>query len=346
MSSAAQGLSSDLFRNMMGGMNEDQEEEKERITPYGDTEDDRALLNEYCEHLLGYWNGKYSTQKGKWDGRSYSIVVARLSQMSKQHVRQAYHEQLQLVLQPIFAPILESLWAGNEKVALIAKVLLAWTRYIDFCDNLSALLKNLDLKRGSEIENGVNIYADPEYDFRITAIALFRNRLLEIEPLLMDACDDLVVRRLNGDVISKQFSFHDQPFRDLVACFISMHDCSSLYMQRKVRWATDRKNAEPIASLRYAVKPTTDEKKLYCASGGLEYTIMQAASVWFISHARSNFANIHEDEAFSRLRLLFSAAHPTTWPKMMNRLDEMLTGQGVASRISSLRPEISAHAEA
>lgn len=326
---------------MMGGVNLDQEEEKEPDIPYRDTEDDRALLNEYCENLLGYWSGQYTSQKGKWDGRVYSVVVARLSQMNKQHVRRAYYEQLQLVLQRIFAFVFDSLWSGNDKSAFVANVLRAWTQYIDVCDHLSALFKNLDLKRGSEIKNGVNIYADPEYDFRITSMVFFRTRLLEIEPLLMDACSDMVLRFLNGDVSSRFSSIHE-PLKDLVSCFISMHDCSSLYKQRKVRWVTDRKSAEPIASLRYAVKPTTDEKKLYSAPGGLEDTVMQAASAWFVSHVQSNFAVVHVDEAFSKLHQLFSATHPTTFPKMIQRLDEMLTERGMADRIPSLLPEIRA----
>jgi hypothetical protein len=90
------------------------------------------------------------------------------------------------------------------------------------------------------------------------------------------------------------------------------------------------------------VKPTTDEKKLYSAPGGLEDTVMQAASAWFVSHVQSNFAVVHVDEAFSKLHQLFSATHPTTFPKMVQRLDEMLTERGMADRIPSLLPEIRA----
>jgi hypothetical protein len=325
---------------MTGGLNMDQEDEKEADTPYRDTENDRALLNEHCEHLLGYWNGKYKSPKGKWDGRAYSSVIARLSQLKKQHVHRAYREQLQLVLQSLFAAPLDCLWAGSDKVELVAKVLRSWTQYIDVCDQLAALLKNLDLKRGSEIENGINLYADPEHDFRISAISLFRNRLIELEPLLMDACSNFVLRCLNGDVMSEHFASGDEPLRSLVTCFISMHDCSSLYKDKKIRWATDRKSDESIASLRYAVKPTTDEKKLYCASGGLEDTIVHAASAWFLSHAQSKFADVQLDVAVSRLRGMFGSTHPTTLPKMMKRLHEMLTAQGMADAISSLLPEI------
>ena len=336
MSRATQDLMpADLLSSMMGGLNDGQDTEKEPDTPYRDTQDDRALMSLYCEYLLGYRNGKYKSQKGNWDGQTYAHVITRLSKFKKQHVGQAYREQLLLVIQSIFAPAVDSLWVGIDHAELIVNVGRAWTQYLEVCDKLSEILRTLELKRGSEITNGINLYADSDSDFRVAAIALFRNRLSELQPLLMDACSNFVLRLLNGDDTSMHCAAADEPFRSLTTCFISMHDCSGLFKDRKIRWATDRKSSESLSSLRYEVKPTADEKELYCSPGGLEDTLMRSAFSWFMSQAQSNFAVVSVDEAVSRLRKLFSSTHPSTLPKMMCRIDDFLKAKCATEMVST-----------
>ena len=294
---------------------------------YRDTEDDRMLMNEHCQHVLGHLNGKYKSQKGIWNGETYSKVMARLSKFPKQHVRRAYHEQLQLVIQGIFAPAQDALWAGIDKGALVNTVAEAWTQYITVCDHLPERLSNLELTRGSVIRNGINLYADPESDFRVSAIAIFRNRLLEIEPLLMGACGHVVLLALNGEDMSNHYA----ALRSLVTCYISMHDCSGHYLVTKRRWFTDRKNTESIASLQYGVMPKSEEKELYCSSGGIEDTLLRVASAWFFSKVQSNFADTPLIMAVDRLKQLFSSelfAHPGTLPKLMSSVVELLKAQG------------------
>ena len=327
MSQASQaGLDPRSLYNSVMGMNVGEAAEEPK-RPYRETEDDRMLMNEHCQHVLGHLNGKYKSQKGIWNGETYSKVMARLSKFPKQHVRRAFHEQLQQVIQGIFAAALDALWAGVDKCVLVIKVAEAWTQYITVCDNLPERLNNLELTRGSVIRNGINVYADPESDFRISAIALFRDRLLELEPILMDACGDVVLRSLNGDDMSK----HHAALRSLVTCYISMHDCSGIYNATKRRWFTDRKNTETIQSLQYGVMPKSDEKELYCLSGGLEDSLLRSASAWFLSKAQSNFADITLFLAVDRLRQLFCSelfAHPSTLPKLMSSVVELLKVQG------------------
>jgi hypothetical protein len=287
-------------------------------------------MNDFCECILGFRTGKYPSPKGKWSPKTYAEVLRRLAGFKKQHVRQAYHEQLHLIIQSIFVPALDSLWSGIDKAELVVNIKCAWTHYLDVCDKLSETLRNLVLSRGSEVQNGINLYADPESDFRLSAIALFRNRLFELEPLLMDACGDFVVRVLDGEDMTGYYAADDEPLRVLVMCYISMHDCSGLYKHRKVRWAFDLKPQESMARLRFAVKPKTDETELYCASGGLEHVLMQAAESWFLSKAATNFADVRLDDAVSRLRHLFGSTHPSTLQKMMSRVDDLVRARGIS----------------
>jgi hypothetical protein len=323
-----------LMSSMMNGMNGSEVDEKEQDTPYRDTADDRSCMNAFCECMIGFRHGKYTSLKGNLTPKLYAEVIKRLQEFKKQHVRRAYHEQLQIVIQILFSPVLDSLWAGHDKAALVVNVKCAWTHYIEVCDKLSVLLKTMVLNREKEpTKDGVNLYADPESDFRVSAIALFRNRLLELEPLLMDACGEFVVRVLNGEDLRKLYAADDEPLRVLVTCYISMHDCSSLYNQKKYGWATDRKSSEPVSSIAYDVKPKTDEKELYCRSGGLEDALIRAASSWFMSKAQLNFADLPLSDAVSRLRQLFGSTHPSTLRKMMTVVDDVLIARGMSADV-------------
>jgi hypothetical protein len=334
MSLAPKELSpSALMNSMMGGMNPGHETDEGLKIPYSDTENDRTLMNEFCENLLGYWNGKYRSPKGQWDPATYAMATARIAQFNKHHVRRAYIEQLQLVMRHIFAPVLESLWFTIDKTELVFKVNLAWTQYIDVCDNLSGILKTLELKRGTEVRNGVNLYADPETDFRIAAVALFRSRLLELEPPLLNSCREVVFRLLNSESMSEH-SVADNPLPNLVACFIAMHDCSSLYKGKKNRWANDRKSSESLYSLKYDIKPTIDEKALYCMPGGLEETLIHSATSWFLLQKQTGFTDDSSNEAMSRLHQFFSSVHPSTWNKVVSSL-AMFSSESVQDNVQS-----------
>ncbi len=313
-----------LLHNLMHGTDADEADDKEQDTPYRDTEHDRELMNQFCVNILGFMSDKFKSEKGEWDGAGYAAVTKKLGEFKKQHVRQAYREQLHIIIQSLFGPVVDSLWCGIDKVKLFVEVSRAWTRYMFVCDKLSSVLKNLVLNRGSEIKDGINLYADSESDFRLSAISLFRSRLAELEPLLMDGCGDFVVRVLNGEDMSKYFAADHEPLRYIVDCFVFMHDCSGRYNnQEKNRWATDRKQRESVACFRYGVKPKTDETELYCASGGLEDALICAASLWFRSQAQSSFADIPLVDAVSRLRQLFSSTRPCTLRKINQIIDEM-----------------------
>jgi hypothetical protein len=323
-----------LMSSLMG-MNGSGVDEKEQDTPYRDTADDRSCMNAFCECMIGFRNGKYTSLKGSLTPKLYAEVIKRLQDFKKQHVRRAYHEQLQIVIQILFSPVLDSLWAGLDKAALVVNVKRAWTLYIEVCDKLSVLLKTMVLNRGKDTgEDGVNLYADPESDFRVSAIALFRNRLLELEPLLMHACGEFVVRVLNGEDMGQLYAAGDEPLRDLVTCYISMHDCSGLYHQKKFGWATDRQSTEKVSMFRYDVKPKTDEKELYCGPGGLEDALIRAASSWFMSKAQLNFADLQLSDAVSRLRQLFGSTHPSTLQKMMTVVDDVLISRGMSAYVT------------
>jgi hypothetical protein len=322
-----------LLGNLMHGTDPGEADDKEQDTPYRDTEHDRALMNEFCRYVLGYMSGKYSSVKGDWDGAQYAAVTKKLGEFKKQHVLQAYREQLHIIIQGLFGPVVDSLWCAIDKVKMVVEVSRAWTHYMFVCDKLSAVLKNLVLNRGSEIKDGINLYADPESDFRLCAISLFRSRLAELEILLMDACGDFVVRVLNGQDMSKYYAADDEPLRHLVDCFVVMHDCSGRYNnQEKIKWTTDRKQHESVACFRYGVKPKIDETELYCASGGLEDALICGASSWLSSQAQSGFTDVSFFDAVSRLRQLFSSTRPCTLQKIVQKIDDMQRALGTSDK--------------